>query len=405
MAPRAGMSAVQLAIRRRATKLHAIASIPPSPGTPRMSALFSPIKLRGLTLKNRVVVSPMCQYSADDGVATDWHFTHINNLALSGAAMFCIEATHVEAIGRITPGCLGLYSDACEAALKPILHSVRKHSSTAVAMQLAHAGRKASSARPWDGGQLIPLSDGGWQTVAPSALPHKEGEAAPTALDAAGVKRIREAFVDSAKRAARIGIDALELHGAHGYLLHQFLSPISNKRTDAYGGSLENRMRFPLEVYDAVRAAFPHDKPVGMRVSSTDWVEGGWDLAQTIAFAKALKARGVDWIDASSGGVSPLQKIALGPGYQVQFADSIKRETGLPTIAVGLITEPKQAEEIVASGKADMIALARGMLYDPRWAWHAAAELGGEVEAPPQFWRSQPSTQKALFGKTTFGAR
>lgn len=370
-----------------------------------MSALFSPIKLRGLTLKNRLVVSPMCQYSAEDGVANDWHFTHINNLSLSGAAMFCIEATHVEAIGRITPGCLGLYSDACEAALEPILASVRKHSSTAIAMQLAHAGRKASSARPWDGGQLIPAGEGGWQTVGPSALPHKEGEAAPLALDAAGLKRIREAFVDSTRRAARLGIDAIEVHGAHGYLMHQFLSPISNRRTDDYGGSLENRMRFPLEVFDAVRAAFPADKPVGMRVSSTDWVEGGWDLEQTIAFAKALKARGVDWIDASSGGVSPLQKIPLGPGYQVQFADAIKRETGLATIAVGLITEAKQAEEIVASGKADMVALARGMLYDPRWPWHAAAELGAEVEAPPQYWRSQPSTQKALFGKTTFGAR
>ncbi|WP_439359085.1 NADH:flavin oxidoreductase/NADH oxidase [Bradyrhizobium sp. DASA03007] len=370
-----------------------------------MSALFSPIKLRGLTLKNRVVVSPMCQYSADDGVATDWHFTHINNLSLSGAAMFCIEATHVEAIGRITAGCLGLYSDACEAALKPILNSVRKHSSTAIGMQLAHAGRKASSARPWEGGQLIPIEQGGWRAVAPSAVPHKEGEAAPLALDAAGLKRIREAFVDCTKRAARLGIDAIEVHGAHGYLLHQFLSPISNRRTDEYGGSLENRMRFPLEVFDAVRAAFPADKPVGMRVSSTDWVEGGWDLPQTIAFAKALKARGIDWIDASSGGVSPLQKIPLGPGYQVQFAEAIKRETGLPTIAVGLISEARHAEEIVASGKADMVALARGMLYDPRWAWHAAADVGGEVEAPPQYWRSQPSTQKALFGRTTFGAR
>ncbi|WP_407116345.1 NADH:flavin oxidoreductase/NADH oxidase [Bradyrhizobium sp. LMG 9283] len=370
-----------------------------------MSALFNPIKLRGLTLKNRIVVSPMCQYSAEDGVATDWHFTHINNLSLSGASMFCIEATHVEAIGRITAGCLGLYNDACEAALRPILNSVRKYSSAAVAMQLAHAGRKASSARPWDGGQLIPVEHGGWQTVAPSAVPHKEGEAAPLALDAAGLKRIREAFVDCTKRAARLGIDAIEVHGAHGYLLHQFLSPICNKRTDEYGGSLANRMRFPLEVFDAVRAAFPADKPVGMRVSSTDWVEGGWDLAQTIEFARALKARGVDWIDASSGGVSPLQKIPLGPGYQVQFAEAIKRETGLPTIAVGLITEVKHAEEIVASGKADMVALARGMLYDPRWGWHAAAELGGEVEVPPQYWRSQPSTQKALFGKTTFGAR
>ena len=370
-----------------------------------MSVLFSPIKLRSLELANRIVVSPMCQYSADDGAANDWHFTHINNLALSGAAMFCIEATHVEPIGRITPGCLGLWDDVTEAALRPILASVRKHSKAAVAMQLAHAGRKGSSYRPWEGGQQIPPEKGGWQTVAPSAIPHKEGELAPSALDDAGLVRIRDAFVDAAKRAGRLGIDALELHGAHGYLLHQFLSPLANQRTDRYGGSLENRMRYPLEVYDAVRAVFPADKPIGMRVSATDWVEGGWDLPQTIAFAQELKRRGIDWIDVSSGGVSPLQKIALGPGYQVQFADAVKQATGLPTIAVGLITEPKQAEEIVASGKADMVALARGMLYDPRWGWHAAATLGGHVDAPPQYWRSQPSTQKELFGKITFGAR
>jgi 2,4-dienoyl-CoA reductase-like NADH-dependent reductase (Old Yellow Enzyme family) len=370
-----------------------------------MSKLFSPIELRGLKLSNRIMVAPMCQYSAVNGEATDWHFTHINTLALSGAAMFCIEATHVEAIGRITPGCLGLYNDATEAALRPILASVRKHSRSAIAMQLAHAGRKASSHRPWEGGQLIPLAEGGWQTVAPSAVPHKEGEAAPLALDEAGLKRIRDAFVQAALRAERLGIDALEIHSAHGYLLHQFLSPISNKRTDRYGGSLENRLRFPLEVFDAVRAAFPDRKPVGVRVSATDWVEGGWDLAQTIEYAKELKKRGVDWIDVSSGGVSPLQKIPLGPGYQVPLAQAVKEATGLTTMAVGLITEAKQAEEIVSSGKADMVALARGMLYDPRWAWHAAAELGGEVSAPPQYWRSQPSTQKALFGATTFGTR
>jgi 2,4-dienoyl-CoA reductase-like NADH-dependent reductase (Old Yellow Enzyme family) len=370
-----------------------------------MSALFSPIKLRGLALKNRIMVAPMCQYSADNGEANDWHFTHINTLALSGAAMFCIEATHVEAIGRITPGCLGLWNDATEAALKPILASVRKHSKTVVAMQLAHAGRKGSSHRPWQGGQLIPVSEGGWQTVAPSAVPHKESEAAPLALDAAGLARIRDAFVTAAQRAGRLGTDAIELHSAHGYLLHQFLSPISNRRTDQYGGSLQNRMRYPLEVFDAIRAVFPADKPVGIKVSATDWVEGGWDLAQTIEFAKELKQRGVDWIDASSGGVSPLQKIPLSPGYQVPFAQGIKQATGVTTMAVGLITEARQAEQIVASGKADMVALARGMLYDPRWGWHAAAELGGEVEAPPQYWRSQPSTQKALFGATTFGAR
>lgn len=378
---------------------------PKIPQESHMSNLFSPIRLRGLKLANRIMVAPMCQYSSVDGDANDWHFTHINSLALSGASIFCIEATAVEAIGRITPGCLGLYNDANEAALKPILASVRKRSKAAVMIQLAHAGRKASSHTPWDGGQLIPVSEGGWQAEGPSAIAHKESETPPKAFDAAGLVRVRDAFVAATGRAERLGIDAIEVHSAHGYLLHQFLSPISNQRTDQYGGSLENRMRFPLEVFDAVRAAFPHDKPVGLRLSSTDWVEGGWDLAQTIEYAKALKQRGVDWIDASSGGVSPLQKIPLGPGYQVQFAQAIKQATGLTTIAVGLITEARQAEEIVASGKADMVALARGMLYDPRWGWHAAAELGGEVFAPPQYWRSQPSTQKALFGATTFGTR
>ena len=370
-----------------------------------MSALFSPFQLRGLALPNRIMVAPMCQYSAVDGEANDWHFTHINMLALSGAAIFCIEATAVEAVGRITPGCLGLWNDATEAALKPILASVRKHSKIAVTMQLAHAGRKASSHTPWNGGQLIPLSEGGWQAEGPSAVPHKEGEAAPWACDAPGLARVRDAFVAAAKRAERLGLDGLELHCAHGYLLHQFLSPISNRRTDRYGGSLQNRMRYPLEVFDAIRAAFPHSKPIGVKVSATDWVDGGWDLAQTVELAKELKKRGVDWIDASSGGVSPLQKIPLGSGYQVPFVQALKEATGVNTIAVGLITRAKQAEEIVASGKADMVALARGMLYDPRWGWHAAAELGGEVEAPPQYWRSQPSTQKALFGATTFGAR
>src|SRR5258708_27632731 len=263
-----------------------------------MIALVSRLKLRELKLQNRIMVAPMCQYSAEDGEANDWHFTHINNLSLSGGAMFCIEATHVEATGRITPGCLGLSNDATEAALKPILASVRKHSKTAVAMQLAHAGRTGSSHVPWDGGQQIPLSDGGWQTEAPSAVPHKEGEAAPRALDAPGLKRVRDAFVAAAKRADRLGIDALEVHSAHGYLLHQFLSPISNKRTDQYGGSLENCMRYPLEGFDAVRAAFPAHKPVGIRVSSTDWVDGGSGLEQPIASANELEKRNRCWIDA-----------------------------------------------------------------------------------------------------------
>jgi NADPH2 dehydrogenase len=371
-----------------------------------MSALFSPLQLRGLTLPNRIVISPMCQYSAEDGRATDWHMIHLGHLALSGAGLLFIEATAVEADGRITPGDLGLWNDATEAALKPVLAAIRKHSRIPVAIQLAHAGRKASSRTPWQGGQLIPADEpGGWRPVAPSALPQKEDETPPVALDRAGLARIRDAFADSARRAQRLGIDAIEVHNAHGYLLHQFLSPISNQRTDQYGGSLENRMRFPLEIFDAVRAAFPADKPVGVRVSSTDWVEGGWDLPQTIAFAQELKTRGADWIDASSGGVSPHQKIPLGPGYQVPFAAAIKEATGLATMTVGLITEAKHAEELVASGQADLVALARGMLYDPRWPWHAAAELGAQVKAPPQYWRAPPHAQKALFGDTTYGGR
>ncbi|QXX73374.1 NADH:flavin oxidoreductase/NADH oxidase [Methylovirgula sp. HY1] len=370
-----------------------------------MSALFSPLTLRGLTLPNRIAISPMCQYSAEEGEATAWHMIHLGSLALSGAGLLCIEATAVEADGRITPGCLGLYNDATEAALRPVLAAIRKYSKISVTMQLAHAGRKASSHRPWEGGQQIPLSQGGWLAHAPSALPHKDGETPPQALDTAGLARIRSAFVEAAQRAARLGLDGIELHCAHGYLMHEFLSPISNRRTDAYGGTLENRMRFPLEIFDAVRAAFPAERPVGVRISGTDWVDGGWDLQQTIAFAKELKPRGADWIDVSSGGISPLQKIPVGPGYQVPLAQGVKEATGLTTIAVGLITDPQQAEDIVTSGKADLVALARGMLYDPHWPWHAAAQLGATVEAPPQYWRSAPHGVKGLFGDIVDGGR
>ncbi|TAL93558.1 MAG: NADH:flavin oxidoreductase/NADH oxidase [Paraburkholderia sp.] len=370
-----------------------------------MSALFSPLTLRGVTLRNRIVVSPMCQYSAERGEASEWHMIHLGHLALSGAGLLCIEATAVEPDGRITPADLGLWDDATEAALKPVLAAIRKHSHVPVAMQLSHAGRKASSHVPWAGGQLIPVAEGGWLPHAPSALPHKAGEAPPLALDNAGLNRIREAFAASARRAARLGIDALEVHAAHGYLLHQFLSPIANQRTDEYGGSRENRWRFPLEILDIVRAAFPADKPVGVRVSATDWVEGGITLEDTIAFAHELKKRGCDWIDVSSGGVSPLQKIPLEPGYQVPFAQAVKKATGLTTIAVGLITDARHAGELVESGDADLVAMARAMLYDPRWPWHAAAQLGASVEAPPQYWRSQPRDQKALFGETTLGQR
>ncbi len=370
-----------------------------------MSALFSPVTLRGLTLPNRIAISPMCQYSAEEGEATAWHMIHLGSLALSGAGLLCIEATAVEADGRITPGCLGLYNDATEAALRPVLAAIRKYSKISVTMQLAHAGRKASSHRPWEGGQQIPLSQGGWLAHAPSALPHKDGETPPQALDTAGLARIRSAFVEAAQRAARLGLDGIELHCAHGYLMHEFLSPISNRRTDAYGGTLENRMRFPLEIFDAVRAAFPAERPVGVRISGTDWVDGGWDLQQTIDFAKELKPRGVDWIDVSSGGISPLQKIPVGPGYQVPLAQGVKEATGLTTMSVGLITDAQQAEEIVASGKADLVGLARGMLYDPHWPWHAAAQLGATVEAPPQYWRSAPHGVKGLFGDIVDGGR
>ena len=370
-----------------------------------MSQLFSPFMLRSIALPNRIVIAPMCQYSAEDGKATSWHMIHLGNLALSGAGLLFIEATAVEADGRITASDLGLWDDATESALKPVLSAIRQYSKIPVVMQLGHAGRKASSQVPWEGGQLVPVAKGGWATHGPSALPQKEGEAAPLALDAAGLARVRGAFTDSAVRAARLGIDGIELHGAHGYLMHQFLSPISNRRTDEYGGSLENRMRFPLEIFDAVRAVFPADKPVGIKVSATDWMEGGWDVQQTIALTKELKARGVDWVDVSSGGISPLQKITLGPGYQVPFAQAVKDATGVNTMAVGLITEARQAEELVAGGKADLVALARGMLYNPRWPWHAAAELGATVEAPPPYWRAAPREHSAIFGNTVFGGR
>jgi len=370
-----------------------------------MNALFSPIALRSVVLPNRVLVSPMCQYSSEDGEANAWHLMHLGSLACSGAGMLCIEATAVEPVGRISPGDLGLWNDKTEAALRPILAAVRRYSKTVVAIQLAHAGRKGSSRVPWEGGELIPVSEGGWVPHAPSPLPHKEGEPAPLELDSAGLDRVRRAFVAATERTARLGIDAIEIHSAHGYLLHEFLSPIANKRTDRYGGSLENRLRFPLEVFDAVRAAFPADKPVGVKVSATDWVEGGWDLAQTIEYSKELKRRGADWITASSGGISPLQKIPLAPGYQVPLARAVKEGAGINTVAVGLITEAQQAEQILASGQADLVALARGMLYDPRWAWHAAAHLGATVDAPPQYWRAPLPEHKDLFRGARHGAR
>jgi 2,4-dienoyl-CoA reductase-like NADH-dependent reductase (Old Yellow Enzyme family) len=370
-----------------------------------MSTLFSPHALGPLTLKNRIVIAPMCQYSADDGRASDWHHIHLGQLALSGAGLLIIEATAVEAIGRITAGCLGLWSQACEQALGEVLTRIRRYSPMPIAIQLAHAGRKASSEVPWRGGALVPPEQGGWLPVAPSALAHAPHEAPPAALDDAGLERIRGAFVDAARRAHRLGLDAVELHAAHGYLLHQFLSPLSNHRSDRHGGTLEGRMRYPLEVFEAVRSALPPSMPVGVRLSATDWVEGGWDIEQSVVFAKALAERGCAYLHVSSGGVSPLQKIALAPGYQVPLAERIRAETRLPTIAVGLITEPEQAEAIVAEGRADFVALARAMLFNPHWPWQAAARLGAQVQAPPQYWRSQPREAAGLFGDARIAQR
>jgi 2,4-dienoyl-CoA reductase-like NADH-dependent reductase (Old Yellow Enzyme family) len=371
-----------------------------------MSQLFQPWQIGPLPLHNRIVIAPMCQYSAVDGSAGDWHLMHLGSMALSGAGLLIIEATSVSAEARITPGDLGLYSDANEEALARVLKALRAHSPIRIAMQVAHAGRKASSRAPWQGGAQIPLGEpGGWRAVAPSPLPHAPGEDAPVGLDAEGLRKVRDDFVATARRAARLGLDGLEIHGAHGYLLHQFLSPIANQREDEYGGSLDNRMRFPLEVFDAVRAAFPADKPVWMRISATDWVPGGWDIEGTVALSRALKARGCAAIHVTTGGVSPQQAIKLGPGYQVPYAQRVKADVGLPTIAVGLITEPEQAEAVIANGEADAVSLARAMLYDPRWPWHAAAKLGAQVQAPPQYWRSQPREFKDLFENAKFGAR
>jgi len=368
-----------------------------------VSTLFSERALGPLTLPNRIVIAPMCQYSAEDGNAGDWHLIHLGQLALSGAGLLVIEATAVEEAGRITPGDLGLYSDDNEAALARVLAALRRHSSMPIGIQLGHAGRKASSHVPWHGGGSLTQEEGAWDTYAPSALPHAPGEPPPLALDGAGLARVKAAFVQAAKRAERLGLQSIELHAAHGYLLHQFLSRVANRRTDAYGGSLEKRMRFPLEVFEAVRAAVSSHVAVGVRLSATDWLEGeadaeSWTVEQSIAFARALEARGADFIHVSSGGVSPRQKIGLGPNYQVPFAERIRASCGLPTIAVGLITEPAQAEAIVAEGKADFVAIARAILFEPHWPWRAAAELGANVQAPPQYWRSQPRNFKNVFG-------
>ncbi len=357
------------------------------------SALFSPLRLADLNLANRIVVSPMCQYSANDGVASDWHMTHLGMLANSGAGLLVVEATHVERSGRITHGCLGLYSDACEAALERVVAHCRRIGSAKLAIQLSHAGRKASAQRPWEGGKALPPGEDPWPTIAPSAIAFGPGWHIPRAMTEADMAHVRDCFVAAAKRALRLGFDAVELHFAHGYLLHGFVSPISNTRNDAYGDSLDGRMRFPLEVVRAVRAVIPRGTPLGARFTGSDWLDGGLTVEDAVVIAKALKQAGLDYIDVSSGGVSTQGQASVPrtPGYNLPLAEQIRREAGLPTRVVGLIVSPAQAEAIVAENRADMVALARAFLDDPHWGWHAAEALGCEVAYPPQYLRAGPA--------------
>ena len=354
--------------------------------------LFTPIQLGGLTLPNRIVVSPMCQYSADDGSMSDWHIGHLASLAISGAGLLMIEASAVTREGRITHACAGLYTDRNEAAMKRVVDLCRRLTKNPIGVQLAHAGRKASTQVPWEGRSALgPLEDP-WSTLAPSAVPYdtRFGWHTPRAATVEEIKAVVDALAASAARALRIGLDAVELHAAHGYLLHQFFSPLSNQRTDAYGGSLENRMRAPLEAAQALRDAWPRDRCLGARISGHDWHEAGASMEDTIAFAKALKKIGYDYVCVTSGALLGATHYTIGPNYQVPLAAAVKK--AVPEIAVravGMIADPLQAEEIVASGKADMVAMARAFLDNPRWVWHAAERFGVPVTVPPQYERAR----------------
>lgn len=360
------------------------------------SSLFSPITIGGLQLANRIAISPMCQYSAVDGVVQPWHEQHLGSLAVSGAGLLILEATAVESPGRITHGCVGLYNDAQQQALTQLVQRLHQLGDTAIGVQLAHGGRKASSYRPWEGGKGLAAADHPWETFGPGPLAFDESRPPPTALDAAGLARIREHFVDAARRADQAGFDLIELHGAHGYLLHSFISPVTNQRSDRYGGSLENRLRFPNEVAAAVRAVWPRGKALGMRITGTDWLDDGLTPDDAVVHARALERIGFDYVTVSSGSVAPGLKIPVGPGYQVPFAERVKAEVGIATMAVGLLVDPRQAEAVVASGKADIVALGRGFLDDPRWVWHAAAQLGETVDYPGQYHLARPSVWRGF---------
>lgn len=370
------------------------------------SLLFTPVRIGNLTLANRIVIAPMCQYSALDGKVQDWHLMHYGSLSHSGAGLLIVEATAVSPEGRITPWDIGLWSAETEEALHRLVQTIRKYSPMRLSLQLAHAGRKASHDAPWMTNAAIPPEKGGWTPIAPSATPFSEGGTVPEAMNREDCQRVKNAFAEAAERAARIGFDAVELHAAHGYLLHEFLSPLSNKREDDYSGSLDNRMRYPLEVFDAVRKAFPAEKPVGVRISATDRMRGGWDVEHSCCFALELQKRDGAYIHVSSGGLTPTDGYSTGPGYQVGMASKIRAAleveaiaTPMPVIAVGLITEAELAESIVRTGQADLVALGRGILFDPRWPWHAAAKLGARSTLAPQYLRAAPKAVHSFFEK------
>ncbi len=358
------------------------------------NVLFTPLRLGGVELPNRIVVSPMCQYMSYDGSANDWHLMHLGQFSMGAAGLVFTEATHVSRVGRISHRCLGLYSDENEATLRRVIDFCRKYGVAKLGIQLAHSGRKGSAHTPAEGAKPLAADEKPWTTLAPSALAFGPGWHVPAALDRAGLNEVRQQFVDAARRALRIGFDVAQLHIGHGYLLHEFLSPISNRRDDEYGGGTAGRIRFPLEVFSAVRAVWPKHLALGVRVSATDWLEGGWTPEETVIFAAELKALGCDFLDVTSGQLDPRQKIPFAPGYNVAFAEKVKKETQLPVMSVGMITNPGQAEAIIAGGKADMVAIARAMMDDPRWAWHAARELGGEAPYAPNYQRCHPSVWK-----------
>ena len=361
------------------------------------SVLFSPITLRGLTLPNRIAVSPMCQYNSTDGTANDWHLMHIGNFALGGFGLVIAEMTNVNMVGRITYKCATLATDENEKALKRVVDFARQYGISKLGLQVGHAGRKGSTTPPAAGARPLKADENPWETLAPSAIPYGPDWHVPRAMTKDDLKSTLADYLSMVKRAERIGYDLLELHAAHGYLLHQFLSPLSNQRSDEYGGSREKRIRYPLEVFAAVREVWPKEKPMGIRVSAVDWIEGGLTVEDTVAFAKELKAIGCDYIDVSSGQLDYRQKIPFAPHLNAPFSERVRKDAGIPTMSVGLITGAKEAEEIVASGKADMVSLARGAMYDPRWPIHAAMELGVEPPFAPRLMPAHPKMRPMIF--------